>query len=498
MASKEVVILNDSFFLRASSSHFYLWNLRDRSLIPEPFELTKHQYSLFQSFNGRFSIPQILEQYPKYLRKRVVLFIQALLKQKIIKITKNIQVNTCPPKVKEPHLLGIHFEITPKCNLQCQHCYQQKYFQKTYKDKLSFAEIKKLAKEAEEFNVLNISISGRKPFILPLSYLKNVFYEFEKRGIKVWNIFSNGTLLSKKYVEFLKSLDSYPHIIISLDGATPDTHGDFRGIPFSERMKIFQKILFNIRLLTKAGLLIVKINTAVLKQNLRELLQLFYLMKKLKIKMWRLAIPKFAGAYIENFSTHVVNEKELKRCYLALIKLFLKETKIRKNKIEVSFDLRISNVFKTEMLVKPIVKYSFNDSTCEYTRNRISIKHNGDVVPCGMLTDFVIGNIKKASLADIWYSPKMQRFKCLLIGKIKSCKKCKFVAVCGSGCRVNSLFWYGNFYGKDDDACKNFAFFDKICKLLKEKGWKVRFINKKYWKKVKPTKIFIKNTQLFV
>jgi radical SAM protein with 4Fe4S-binding SPASM domain len=75
----------------------------------------------------------------------------------------------------------------------------------------------------------------------------------------------------------------------------------------------------------------------------------------------------------------------------------------------------------------------------------ITICFDGKVLPCSMMRNYVIGNIKEISLADI-FSQKMDeinKFWELNLGKIGKCKNCEFKYVC-EDCRALEESLTGN------------------------------------------------------
>jgi cyclic pyranopterin phosphate synthase len=54
----------------------------------------------------------------------------------------------------------------------------------------------------------------------------------------------------------------------------------------------------------------------------------------------------------------------------------------------------------------------------------MSFQHNGDVLPCCLLDDYVLGNIKDKSIAELWNGEKIQNLrKEFLDNNIQTCKK---------------------------------------------------------------------------
>lgn len=152
------------------------------------------------------------------------------------------------------------------------------------------------------------------------------------------------------------------------------------------------------------------------------------------------------------------------------------DVKKGKNSVIVPLDLRIANIFKTEMLVKPIISYTLHDSSCDYQKERITIKPNGDIVPCGLLINNVFGNIiKNSDIEKIAKNKNLRKIKNITINEIGECKICKYANLCGGGCRVNSLAEFGDLIHKDSYACICMnILFGKIKKLLEINGFKVR------------------------
>jgi len=476
------VSLSKNFFIKSSSGNLYLIDLNYKDIIFEPYELTKEQYNIIKELNGSKTIKE-LEKISKN-KKKFYELIRDLKEIGAISYCNKIRQFNNPSKGRQ--LYDVHFEFTKQCNFNCKHCYQEKYLN-IKDDELTIKEIRKLIDKLKRLNIIKISLSGGEPFLK--KDLKEVCSEFKNNGIKVDCIFTNGVNIKKSDIAWLKKESI--HLFISLDGPTPNSHGIIRDIPIQYRLKIFKKIISNIKKLTKAGV-IIKINTCIYKNNIYELEKMYVLLKKLKIVVWRMTTPKFVGRYEKNMGNFNVNSEELSKYLTKLLKKFLMNVKKTEKGVIVPLDLRISNIFKTEMLTKTIKGYSKNDSSCDYQRERITIKPNGDIVPCGLLINQVYGNIKKNDIKSVWNSKNLQKIKNIPIKKIVECDKCKYKSLCGGGCRTNSLYDYGDLFHKDKSACECMKIlFGPIKDLLKKRGVKIKISkNPKNNKKV-----FIKNTE---
>lgn len=477
-------ILNTSYSIRSSNGKFYLSNLNYKGIIFEPYILTREQYEIIRKLDGTKNLKSIIKKF-KYPWK-ANLFLSELKKIKALRYSNKIRKFPLP--FKKQGIFDVQFEFENKCNFNCMHCYQDKYLHIKKRDKLNLEHIKVLAANLEKLNAVKIALSGGEPFIG--GDLKEICDIFKNRGIKPDCIFTNGLLINKKDIDWL-SKESI-HVFVSLDGITPNSHGIIRGVPIKDRKKVFNKIIRNVKELVHRGV-IVKINTSLHRYNLNELDKMYSELKKIGVYVWRMTLPKLVGRYTENKNELYADKTKLSKSLVNLLKLFLKDVKKVKDGISVPIDLRIANVFKTEMLTKKMLKYSKNDSACDYQKERITIKSNGDVVPCGLLINHVYGNIKKEDLTKIWLKEDLQKIKNIPIKKILDCEECKYAYLCGGGCRVNSLYDYGDLFHKDKHACDCMKIlFGPIKKLLENNGFKLKTttnLNKK-----NHNKVYINNT----
>jgi radical SAM protein with 4Fe4S-binding SPASM domain len=90
---------------------------------------------------------------------------------------------------------------------------------------------------------------------------------------------------------------------------------------------------------------------------------------------------------------------------------------------------------------------------CRAAIGMLSIKPNGDVVPCPLL-DVKAGNVRETSLRDILNS---KIFVALRNREVKGkCAQCTYKTICG-GCRVRAYLHNGDYLG-EDPLCNEFFF----------------------------------------
>ena len=135
------------------------------------------------------------------------------------------------------------FEITPRCNFQCVHCYVGSDRKLT--DALSYNDIIKVLDILHENGILFLTFSGGDPLVR--SDFKDIYIYAKKKGFMV-DILTNGTMITEELAEVFKE---YPPILvdISIYGTSNETYEKITG-----NKKGFDLLLKGIMLLKKAGI----------------------------------------------------------------------------------------------------------------------------------------------------------------------------------------------------------------------------------------------------
>jgi len=333
----------------------------------------------------------------------------------------------------------IIFEITGKCNLQCKYCYNAKYNSKKYfGEELSINKILKVLREAKKLGFELAAFSGGEPF------LRNDLMQIIRNSPLPVSILTNGDLIKKEQIIELSKLKHFKELRFSLDGF--EAHGRVRVNSKSDR------VLSNIRCALAHGIH-TSINTMITKFNIDELLELYALIKKNLSKItWRLDVPILSGrCKIFGRELFVENDVLFKR---------LKELIARYVREQPSFKIIISNIFNSSLVNHGFYEHSLNEHPCNYAIGSVTIRPNGDVSFCPSL-NVVFGNVTKYSLGEIMHAKKYATFCSMQIKEIRACKRCKYLRVCGTGCRADAYLAGRGVRGKDTNSCSHFHYFEK-------------------------------------
>ena len=135
------------------------------------------------------------------------------------------------------------FEITPRCNFQCVHCYVGS--DRKLSDTLSYDDVIKVLDVLHKNGILFLSFSGGDPLLR--SDFKDIYLYAKKKGFMV-DILTNGTMITEELVEVFQE---YPPILVdvSIYGTSNSTYEKITG-----NKNGFDLLLRGLKLLKKGGI----------------------------------------------------------------------------------------------------------------------------------------------------------------------------------------------------------------------------------------------------
>jgi SynChlorMet cassette radical SAM/SPASM protein ScmF len=146
-----------------------------------------------------------------------------------------------------PRLNSYYIYLTGGCNLACKHCWLSPSFQPdgSTGGHLDYKLFVKAIEEGIPLGLNHVKLTGGEPLLHP-DFTRIVAFLKEKNISATME--TNGTLLTKSLARFLKEKSSLTFIAVSIDGANPETHDNFRGVKGS-----FKKACQAVRYLVEAG-----------------------------------------------------------------------------------------------------------------------------------------------------------------------------------------------------------------------------------------------------
>ncbi|RLG29151.1 hypothetical protein DRN97_12360 [Methanosarcinales archaeon] len=338
---------------------------------------------------------------------------------------------------------SINWNITRKCNLRCKHCYYEAGtpLPEQLSTEESFALIDEIANVFGD--KANVTFGGGEP-LLRKDIFDLISYGKE-RGLHLV-LASNGTLLNEEVAARLKKA-GIEEVIIPIDG-TQKTHDSIRGAG------VFEKAVKGARACKEAGLDLV-IDPCIMKQNEKETTKIIDIAENLGARQCRFfhyvsmgrgkeALPDSeldVTQYAQNLMQLYEEQKRRKRLEICTTQASQYWVVLKRKEEEDSF---VPDFFYTEI------------PGCRAAIGMLSIKPNGDVVPCPLL-EVKGGNVHEMSLREILNS---KVFVELRNREVKGkCAECIYKDICG-GCRVRAYLHSGD-YMAEDPICSEF-FFERI------------------------------------
>jgi radical SAM protein with 4Fe4S-binding SPASM domain len=322
-----------------------------------------------------------------------------------------------------------------------------------------------------------LSFSGGEPLS------RKDFFEiaaYVKKKVGYVSIASNGTLLTRDNAKRIKDV-GIDYVEISVDGATPQVHDDFRGIPGA-----FDRTIEGVKNCVDEGI-DTCIATVLHRDNVSELNKLIELAKSLNVRFMHFNyIPTGrAKAHVELDLTPDERLDVLQSIGKEIIGLYLqaKEEELKFGKTNKKVDRffstcpqyavvtkELSQVHGEKFLVEAhyAAKKGVENAAnflggCGAGRLYCCLEPNGDVKPCVFFPtgkDTILGNILKDNFENIWDThPLLWKLRTredlkdyIVNGKQIGCGNCSEKYICG-GCRARAYSYFNGDVNSPDIGC---------------------------------------------
>ena len=343
----------------------------------------------------------------------------------------------------------IQWHLTNKCNLRCEHCYQDDYSQSS---ELPLKDLKDIARKIE-FTLEKwgkegrIGVTGGEPFVRKDLFAFLEFLELQPH-IKKIGILSNGTLI-KENIEAIKKLTKLHYIQLSIEGMR-ETNDAIRG------KGIFDKVIESTHLL-KSENVPVRWMVTLHKKNAADVAGVIDLALENDVDTltFERLIPEGSG---KSFADYVLSTAELEKVFSYIVERsdaeFAKSSPLSILKLRTLWVLcdpqRAQNNINACIPLEKEV-----GASCSIGVDSLSLLPDATVLPCRRLP-IPIGNLKNESLFKIWYTSKVLweiRNKNNLKGK---CANCEYIPRCG-GCRATAYALTGDYLAEDPQCWKKTA-----------------------------------------
>ncbi|MDX2108897.1 MAG: radical SAM protein [Verrucomicrobiota bacterium] len=333
-----------------------------------------------------------------------------------------------------PKGMLLQWHLTNRCNLRCEHCYQESYGG----DELNFEELIGVLGQYEKmiqswrhqsgksFHA-QITLTGGEPFVRK-DFPRFLMEIAKRRSLFSFAILTNGSMIDRPMARQLRSLRP-KFVQVSIEG-TEDTHDRIRGCGD------YQRTISAIRLLRRFGVKTL-ISFTAHRENYREFTDVARLGIRLGVdRVWsdRL-IPNCSNATKSSVATlDAVETREF---------------------FQIMADARIEArhrwFCRTEIAMHRALQFLVGGGTpysCKAGDSLLTIMPNGDVLPCRRMP-IPVGNLRQAGLHEIYSANLLLQQLRNPQQIVRGCENCSLAPQCRGGLKCLASATSGNPFDRD-------------------------------------------------
>lgn len=346
----------------------------------------------------------------------------------------------------------IFWELTQGCNLACKHCRAEATVERA-PDELSTEQCKAVIDDITKDYKPVMILTGGEPLYRPDLY-EIAAYANEK-GARVC-LASNGTMITDEIAAKLKSV-GIQRVAISMDGATPEVHDTFRGIPGA-----WEAALRGADAMMRAGIE-VQFNITVARHNKHEIPAIIKLAEERGASACHLFVLVPVGCGVQIADREMLPSDEIE----AVLEWLYELSERTSIEVRATCAPQYHRIMRQQggagavARAKASAQASLGDRDghvkpgnraagakgCLAGSGVCFISHTGNVQPCGYLP-VPAGNVTRQSFKEIWTESTLfqeLRQPDLLGGK---CGECEYKVSCG-GCRARAYYEHKHYLAEE-------------------------------------------------
>lgn len=353
------------------------------------------------------------------------------LKDKILNFNTEKKKNWA--KERKPY--SAFLELTPKCNMNCIHCYLQDHHGL---EEMEYDKIIDIIDLLYDKGIIFLTLSGGEIFVRK-DFL-DIYMYAKKKGFLI-ELFSNGLAITDEIIDVLKQ---YPPLLIeiSLYGASENTYRTVTGVSGA-----FNKVIENCKKINDADIRL-SLKTPIIRETQSEV-------KDMREIAESIGVP-FCVSY--EIDVTIDNDDKTKNHQLSV-----------KDMLVCEFDDFIKygkEVNNTDTDVDGI--YEIGDDSlfiCNVGQNSFVIDYEGKICPCMKFRHRGV-SLDKTNFDEIWREfGKIQKLKA---SETYKCTSCKARYYCDA-CAAEREFMYGSLEAVNEETCKyakaRYAYYKENCTI---------------------------------
>lgn len=347
-----------------------------------------------------------------------------------------------------PLISSLQFELSSRCNERCIHCYIPND-KKNHGFDMPTDKVKRILDEFAAMGGIHVTLSGGEAFMH--KDLIEIARYCREKDLKI-SILSNLIALKDEQVATLKELN-ISLIQVSLYSMNPEIHDFITTVKGS-----FEKTKASIEKLVAADIP-VQISCPLMKANKVGYDKVLDYAKSLKIKAQTDYIMMARADLDRENLANRLSLKETEQVLRDIIEHDIQYREKTLEKLPITDDIK----FNLERFKKQPVCSVGYDNCC--------ITANGDVYPCAGWQDYVLGNVYKQTLQEIWEnSERIKELRKITQESFPQCLKCEARDYCARCLVRNYNESGGDMFAVNHHFC-DVAFLNKrLVEEYREKG----------------------------
>ena len=328
---------------------------------------------------------------------------------------------------------SVQWSITGKCNFRCKHCFMSAPH--AVQGEPTWDELMVMLDAFERCGVRNLNLTGGEPMFRKDFWA--LVDEILRRGMFIPTLYSNGMLITEKFMEELEKRHMHPTIQFSYDGIG---HYDWmRGVEGAEKA-----VIAAIKRCREHGLP-VSVSMVLFKENVDTIRDTVNFMASLGVGAIKIGNASPQGEWV-NQKEHYLTQAEVYEAFLDYIPKYFEDGMPISIALEGFFSYEKGESYLHAVSEKDIPEDKFAKATmCGHVRRGLYVSPQGNVLPCMSMVGGPIEqqfpNMLKTPLEDILDNDSL--YMKIVSFTIKDfmdhnpeCRECEYKTHCCGGCRA--------------------------------------------------------------
>ncbi len=344
----------------------------------------------------------------------------------------------------------VDIDITNRCNLRCRYCYHFESAGDADGDgHLPAEEWLRFFGELNRCAVTEVTLAGGEPFLR--GDLREIIRGVVENRMR-FAILTNGTLITDEMAAFLASTKRCNYVQVSIDGSVPESHDAMRG------RGSFARALQGLQALRRNGVR-AAVRVTIHRKNVHDLE----------------GIARFLleDIGLGSFGTNSAGAMGLCRKNAEMVQLTVEDRILAMETL-----LRLSKQYngRIQAMAGPLAEartwLDMEDARlegrppmpdrgaltgCGCYRSSLSVRADGVITPCTMLSQIELGRINRDDLATLWREHgllnALRERGHIPLSRFPFCEGCDYVPYCTGNCPGLSYTLAGEVNHPSPDAC---------------------------------------------